>query len=103
MGDLSRSLMRNLCAALELPEQFFDDKIEQPHQLCSAACATHNLIGTALKTAAARWAPHHRLRQSDLVQTDGSAGRLAGTQTVGRSGSDVPLRRSGFSWSTSAT
>jgi len=32
MGDLSRSLMRIFALALELPEQFFDDKIDKPHQ-----------------------------------------------------------------------
>jgi len=35
------ALMRIFALALELPEQFFDDKIDNQHQHVSAACATH--------------------------------------------------------------
>lgn len=93
MGDLARSLMRIFALALELPETFFDDKIDKHISMFRSLRYPH--LKDGIEEGQLRAGAHTDYGSLTIVKPDGA---LGGLQVCNREGEwvDVPYVEDGF-------
>ncbi|HIQ51718.1 MAG TPA: 2OG-Fe(II) oxygenase [Pseudomonas pachastrellae] len=93
MGDLARSLMRIFALALELPETFFDDKIDKHISMFRSLRYPH--LKEGIEEGQLRAGAHTDYGSLTIVKPDGA---LGGLQVCNRDGEwvDVPFVEDGF-------
>ena len=93
MGDLARSLMRIFALALELPETFFDDKIDKHISMFRSLRYPH--LKEGIEEGQLRAGAHTDYGSLTIVKPDGA---LGGLQVCNRDGEwvDVPYVEDGF-------
>lgn len=93
MGDLARSLMRIFALALELPESFFDDKIDKHISMFRSLRYPH--LKEGIEDGQLRAGAHTDYGSLTIVKPDGA---LGGLQVRNREGEwvDVPYVEDGF-------
>ncbi|WP_022962162.1 isopenicillin N synthase family dioxygenase [Halopseudomonas pelagia] len=93
MGDLACSLMRIFALALELPESFFDDKIDKHISMFRSLRYPH--LRNGIEEGQLRAGAHTDYGSLTIVKPDGA---LGGLQVCNREGEwvDVPFVEDGF-------